>query len=578
MTPSRRTDWVVREVDEAAVESVSRACGLSALFSRVLVSRGLANPESVQKCLSPNLHHFRDPLLMRDMKEAVGRVVRAISAKEKVVVFGDYDVDGVSACAILYELFKTLGLKVRVVLPERLRTGYGLKPAALDPVLREEPRLVVTVDCGISSPEAARVLAEKGIDLVVTDHHEPTGPLPEALAVVDPKRPGCPYPFKGLSGAGIALKLAWAVSSELGGGGARALRPALKRLLLDALGLAALGTIADVAPLVDENRVIAHWGLESLSSPSSPGLKELLRVSRLGSLGSRRLSASNVSFGLAPRLNAGGRTGSATRAFELLVTRDGVRARELAEELERENRNRQEMEDSILREALGMLDGQKPPAIVLAGEWHPGVIGIVASRLAERYGVPCALVALDGENGRGSSRGVEGFDLKDALEGCSQLFTEWGGHERAAGFSIPADRIDELRAHLESCSSGRESSARLKLDGEVIFPALTIEAVRELELLAPFGHGNPRPVFAARKVQVRSGPSLMGRRGEHINFLAWQGGTGLRTVGFRFGGRAEELAHAAAGGVELAFRPKINAFAGREKVELELVDFKHGRA
>ncbi|MFZ5633876.1 MAG: single-stranded-DNA-specific exonuclease RecJ [Bacillota bacterium] len=538
-------------------------------MARLLANRGITTVEEARLFLEGDLDGMHDPFIMADMDKAVRRIGEALNKGEKILVYGDYDADGVTATVLVVKLLRSLGGQVGYYVPHRMEEGYGLHLEALQRAGQDGYSLVVTVDCGISAlEEVARNRAGNGPDIVITDHHEPPGEIPVTVAVVNPKRADCPYPFKELAGVGVALKLAQAL---LGGWGRE------RGEWSEYLDLACLGTVADIVPLTGENRIIVKHGLPALANTGSPGIKALMAVSGIKP---DRLETREVGFALAPRLNAAGRVGDASLAADLLLTGDPAEADELAALLHRGNQERQRIESLVLAEAMGMLDADPSMlagrVIVLASPgWHPGVVGIVASRLADRYYRPVLLIALDGAGGKGSGRSIPGFHLYNALGHCADLLIRYGGHAQAAGFSISAEKIDMLRAALNEYAAkfftGETFVPGMELDATVSLQDITDGLVEEIQMLAPFGHCNPGPVLACREVTLLSYREI-GRNGEHLKLLFKENGAILDGVAFKFSSSLDEIA--AASEVDVAFLPSINQWRGRRSVQLEVKDIR----
>jgi single-stranded-DNA-specific exonuclease len=572
--------WRIHPHDPERIASLQRAAGIPAVVAQLLICRGISDAERARRFLDSRLSDLRDPALMPGCSRAADRIHDAIRRGERIVVYGDYDVDGVSGTAILRQCFKLLGGNVGYYVPSRLEEGYGLNAEAIARLAAENTTLLVTVDCGIGSVEEALVARQCGVELIVTDHHEPPGKLPEAAAIVHPRLPGSAYPFGMLSGSGVALKLAWAVCQRASG--AAKVAPAMRDFLLQAVGLAALGTVADVVPLVDENRVLVRHGLTSLKQPIAPGVKALLDVSGLSD--SSRLDAEDIAFQLAPRLNAAGRLGQAQLAVELLITDRPDRAKELAQYLDGLNGNRQTLERSIYLAAgkqISEHDLAGDSALVLAQHgWHPGVLGIVAGRLAEKHHRPVVLIAwekLGVRPGIGSARSVPGFDLHAALEACAEHLVSHGGHAAAAGLTIEETKFEAFRAsfceYVAAHSGTAGVASELQIDAEAPLSAFTVEIVEQIEQLAPFGHGNFRPLLCSSGVALADPPRPMGASGRHLALRLRQHDTNLRAVAFGREDWAEPLG-AVNGPLDVAFRPVVNAYRGRRSVELHLVDWR----
>ena len=490
---------------------------VSTTLARLLLLRGIAGAEAAQRFLSPSLDHLHSPYAMSGMAAAVERLRAALERKEKILIYGDYDVDGTTAIVILLAAIRLCGGEADFHVPHRIREGYGMKDDVIERAAAENVRLIVSVDTGIRAFEAAQTARRVGVDLIVTDHHLPhEGGLPQALVVLNPNQPGCEYPCKALCGAGVAFKLAHALMEKALPGG-RKLRPILESFLKPL----AIATIADAVPLVDENRVFASLGLAGLRSPVNPGLKALLEVAQLD--GSRPPNSTDVAFRLAPRLNAAGRMDVARDVIELLTVKDLVRAREIAERLNQLNSERQAEEARIVEEICRTLDEsaerREAYCIVVDGEaWHRGVIGIAATRVVERYCRPALVISRMGDEAHGSGRSIPAFHLLNALESCYQLFTRYGGHAHAVGFALPAERVPQLRSALDAYARTQLTPADfepiLNLDDELALSQVTPELFDALCRLEPFGLGNPEPKFMARNVRVLLPPRVL--KDKHI--------------------------------------------------------------
>ena len=559
--------WNVSRPGSPGVRRRLEEAGVSALCAVVLSARGLDTPEKAARFLDSGPGRFYDPFLLKDMDKAARRVRRALDSGERIAVYGDYDVDGITATCLLTEALGQLGGDVIPYIPDRAGEGYGLNCGAVERLAGQGVTLIVTVDCGITAAAEVEYARSLGVDLVITDHHRCKDTLPAAGAVVNPRRPDCGYPFPELAGVGVALKLA------------QALFPAQRREeVFRRFGeLVAVGTVADVMHLTDENRALVRQGLELLGCTGRPGLRALLREAGLEEGGSP--TAVTVSYGLAPRINAAGRMEQAMVALELLLTRDNRRGVELARELCRLNRERQAIELDIFEQCVRRLEEDPAlasPAIVLAGEgWHQGVVGIVASRLAEKYACPAFMISLENGHGKGSCRSFGAFSLFGALERCADLLEGYGGHEMAAGFTVLEENIPALAKRLRELVSahtgGRPMEAALDVDAELDDCALLTERqVDALSALEPFGTGNPRPVLLLRSAAVASCCDVGG--GRHLKMKLRRDGTVLDAIFFS--------ANAAACGVavgdrlDLVFTPQINEFQGSRAVQLQICDLR----
>ncbi|MGH9500274.1 MAG: single-stranded-DNA-specific exonuclease RecJ [Terriglobales bacterium] len=519
--------WVYRSADEAQAARLSKQlrfkAEVSGTLAHLLVLRGITDAETADRFLNPSLSHLHSPYLMLGMKAAVDRIDAAIERKEGILIYGDYDVDGTTAVVILKTAIELCGGAPDFHVPHRIKEGYDLRGDVIERAAAAGIQLIISVDAGIRAFAAAETARRLGVDMIVTDHHLP-GPdgTPHALAVLNPNQPGCEYPCKALCGAGVAFKLAQALMEKrLPHRDQAALRKSFAKIV-------AIATIADCVPLTGENRVFAKLGLEALRSAVNPGLKALLEAAQVSG---RPLTSSEVGFRVAPRINAAGRMDIAADVIELFSTKDAARAREIAAKLDQLNAGRQEEERRILDAiAARFVEDPTLPAsfcIVVDGEgWHRGVIGITATRVVERYGRPTLVVSRDGDEAHGSGRSIRPFHLLNALESCAHLFTRFGGHSHAVGFSLPSARVRELRAHLDlyarSCLTLADFEPTLNLDAELELGSVTPELFRALSLLQPFGSGNYEPVFAARNVRLMAPPQIM--KEKHVRLkLAWNG-------------------------------------------------------
>ena len=569
--PTIAPRWESLSCDEPAAERLAAALGVAPIVARLLCQRGFDDPEQAARFLNPTLDHLHDPMALAGMREAVDRILAAIARKERLAIHGDYDVDGVTSTVILRRALELLGADVVHFIPERLKDGYGLQPAAIDRLHGDGVSLIVSVDCGIRGADAARRACELGVDLIITDHHEPDTELPPALAVINPKRHDCNYPDKYLAGVGVALKLVQALCRQAG----------RESWLPGFVKVAAIGTLADVVPLVGENRVIAKVGLDLLSrGPHKIGLRSLLDVSGLAG---KTIDSYHISFLLAPRVNAAGRMSTPDLATRLLLASDealGDEARALALQLDSENVRRQEEEAEILAAAKKIVQtdpdiGARSVLVVAGDGWHRGVIGIVASKLVDTFHRPAIVLSVEGEIAHGSCRSIPRFDMLGALERCAPLMMRFGGHKQAAGLTLEAARIRELRLAVNDVAdetlSPEDLMPRLRIDGDLTFRAITGHVASGVCALAPFGAGNPRPVFAARGVEIIDGPRMLKER--HLKMALRQDGRVFRAIAWRAAERHDYLSeHKAA--LDVAFSLEQNQYNGETYVELTLADVK----
>jgi single-stranded-DNA-specific exonuclease len=569
-----RRVWEDVPADEASVRLTSSALGVHPVIARLLCQRGLTDPDDARRFLEPALEHLHDPFLLAGMREAVDRILGAVARQERIAIHGDYDVDGITSTVILRRAIEVLGGEVVHFVPDRLRDGYGLQPATIERLHEAGARLIVSVDCGIRAASAAGRARDLGVDLIITDHHEPEATLPPALAVINPKRSDCMYPDKYLAGVGVALKLVQALLSASGRGA---------EMLPHFIKVAAIGTLADVVPLVGENRVIARYGLTSLSrGPHGAGIEALLEASNL--LG-RTLDSFHVSFMLAPRLNAAGRMSSPDLAVDLLLLRGREasvreRARALARQLSEENAKRQAQEAEILADARRTIDHDPEIGaqniLIVAGEgWHRGVIGIVASKLTEAYSKPALVLAIEDGVAHGSGRSIAKFNLLGALESCADVFMRFGGHRQAAGVTLDAARLGELRRRLSAVANEALAPSdlvpRLRIDSPLGLREISGEVIEGLARLGPFGSANPQPVFRASPVDLMDAPRRLKER--HLSLMFKQDGRAFRAIAWR---AAEREAYLSTNrfGLELAYSLDQGEYRGERVTELTVADVR----
>lgn len=556
-------------MDAERAARLADALGLHPLAARVLAGRGLAGPAEAEAFLAAKLADLPDPFTMKGMDAAVARVVRAVEEGERLALYGDYDVDGVTSTALLAGFLRACGADVLTYVPHRLVEGYGLNGAAVEKLAADGARLLVTLDCGITSAPEVRAAAALGVDAVVVDHHTVPVELPQAAAILNPHQPGCAYPSKDLAAVGVTFALAMALRRALrerGRFGASRPEPNLK----EALDLVALGTVADVVPLVGANRILVRWGLEALAGSRRPGIRALKRVA--GIADGTPVSAGQVGFRLAPRINAAGRLDDAGRGVRLLLEDDPARADALAQELDRENQARQEIERRILDEALQDASarvGAGARGLVLARDgWHAGVVGIVASRIVERFHRPAVLIAMGEDGGKGSGRSIEAFHLHDALAACAEHLSRFGGHRHAAGVTVARERVEAFRAAFEAHAAAHlrdeDLVPRCRIDGWIEERDVSERAALDLARLGPYGAGHPEPVFALRGAASRS--RTVGQGGAHLKLALGR----LDAIGFGMGDRLALCA----GPVEAAFTVGLDEWDGARRIQLKLRDVR----
>jgi single-stranded-DNA-specific exonuclease len=563
--------WQYRPVSAERGTPPFRDLGISPLAARILQNRGISNPDEARQFLRPTLSDLPDPFTMKGMEKAVRRISQALRNREKITLFGDYDVDGTTATSVLLLFLREAGASVDFFLPHRIKEGYGLSLEAIKKIHAAGTKLLITADCGVSNRQEIEWAREHGLDVIVTDHHEVPEDLPPALAILNPKQKDCPYPFKGLAGVGVAFHLIIGLRSLLrkegffpGGNG-----PNLKEYL----DLVALGTVSDVVPLVGANRILVKFGLGELSHSRRPGITALKEVSGMGN---GPVDTTGINFRLAPRINAAGRLEDAREVIQLLTSNDPEQARKIAAHLNELNVSRQRIEEKILTEARGMIPSRGPGearrSIVLASrEWHPGVIGIVASRLTEEYHCPTILIALEEDRGKGSGRSIDAFALYEGLKACQGWMEAFGGHAQAAGLVIRAECIPDFARAFDAVVASR-------LKEEDCIPLLTLDSVTsleqiqepflaELDLLAPFGTGNPEPVLALENLSILSS-KLVGKG--HLRVRIREGRRVREAIGFGMGAR-----HPLSGeGMRMAFSPQINLYQGNRSLQLRIIDLQ----
>ncbi len=573
--------WELPETNAAAISELARNAGLPLIVAELLLDRGIHNAIEADKFLRPEAAHLLDPYTMRGMAEAVARIESAIEHHEPILIYGDYDVDGTTAIVLLKTAIAMLGGDVRFHVPHRIREGYGMQAEVLAVAAGEGVRLVISVDNGIRAFAAAEAAERLSLDLIVTDHHLPEqshaagSKLPRALAILNPNQPGCGYVCKHLCGAGVAFKLSQALLE------ARDLERARGKILPSFLKMLAIATVADAVPLTGENRVLLSLGLEQLRRPTSPGLRHLMQLAELDPA-QRRLTPADIAFRIAPRINAAGRMDVASDVVDLFTTRDRLKAVELAEKLDRLNGERRQAEVSVLRQIEQRLeeepDFRDARCIVIDGEnWHRGIIGILASRIVDRMGRPAIVINCENGEAHGSGRSVPGFHLLDAIQSCGELFTRFGGHAHAVGFSLPTERVPELRLRLQAWTalSGRLEPCGLRCHARLSLDQITPALPGWLRMLEPFGTGNEEPVFVASNVRVAAPVRIIKER--HVRLRLAQGPRAcFSALGWDWTERAQALELKENSIVHLAYRLKMNEHPEFGGIELEIADMAVG--
>ncbi|GAB4363259.1 MAG: single-stranded-DNA-specific exonuclease RecJ [Calditrichia bacterium] len=553
------------DYDENLVQQIARELAVPETMARILLNRQIDSFEKARVYFRPDLENLYDPFLMKDMDRAVERLHRALHSGEKILINGDYDVDGVSGATLLYlVLSRLVGPKVSYYIPDRISEGYGLSELAVQEAVDHEVSLIITVDCGITAINEIRLAQEKGIDTIVCDHHQPSEELPEAVALLDPKRPDCPYPFKELAGVGVAFKLLQGLYRRLDLSDAE---------LDEYLDLVAIGSSADIVPIIDENRILVRHGLDKINYNPRYGVKALLESSGLTN---REITVGLIVFVFAPRINAVGRLGDARRAVQLLSAQSLQQARTFARELERENRLRRDIDETTFKEAVEIvetkLDPEKDHAFVLyKRDWHPGVIGIVASRIVEKYYRPTIMISVVDGIGKGSARSISNFNIYQAIKDCSHLLTDFGGHKYAAGLTIHEKNIpafiDCFKTAVDQQLKAEDLTPCLHIDAEIQFKEFTPRFIRLLKLLGPFGPMNMRPIFMSRQLKVDGQPQIVGNN--HLKLKLSQDGVVLDAIGFNMGDQIS-LIERNKGIVDCVYIVEENSWNGRRQLQLRL--------
>ncbi len=537
------------------------------IIARALINRGINTVPKVEAFLNTELDSLYDPYLLKGMDQAVRRILEAVKCKDKICVYGDYDVDGITSTALMIRTLKELGSDAVYYIPNRIEEGYGLSISSMDRIRELGVSLIITVDCGIRSNEVVDYAQSLGMEVIVTDHHECEGELPKAFSIVNPHQHDCSYPHKGLAGVGVAYKLVSALLSSEGNN-------TFAKELLD---IVSIGTIADVVPLLDENRIIVKKGLERIRNTNNEGIKALLEVCGLSG---KELNAYNVAFMLAPRINAAGRIADATECVELLITDSGNRAMEIARKLDSDNRERQAIENEIQNSAAAIIektvDLDNDRVLVVCNEnWHIGVIGIVASRLVDKFYLPTFIMSMDGELCKGSARSIPGFNLFEAMSRHSDLFEKYGGHEMAAGFTIKTERIDELRESMnfevERVMGKNKLLPEILVDYKLSPKDISLDIVKKLKALEPFGIGNPSPLFVYRGLKVLSSRAV-GNESKHLSLVAYDGINEVKCIAYNFGSMQKVLSVGKK--IDIICSVENNIWNNTESVQLNIKDIK----
>lgn len=558
--------WQINEVNEDIIDKIANEFNISKLVASIIASKGLKSQDEIEIFLHPRRTDFHDPFLLPDMEKAVERVIEAINNNEKVAIYGDYDVDGITSSTVLHRFLKDRGLDTDIYIPNRLSEGYGLNSNEIKKIAETGHTLIITVDCGITGKEEVALAKTLGIDTIVTDHHEPPqeGGLPDAIAVVDAKRKDNQYPFNGLAGVGVAFKLTQALSQRLN------IREEENLKYLD---IVCVGTISDIVPLVDENRTISKLGLKLVKQTRNVGLRVLLE-----SIGYKKIDSNTISFGVAPRINACGRTGHEREALQLFLTDDVEEANNITQRLNGYNLERQDIEKRIFNEAQEMLsaEGNKLPCIVLAKEnWHHGVIGIVSSKMTEMYSKPSILLSIEDDLEKGSGRSVPGFDLHEALENCKENIKQFGGHSMAVGITLEKEKFEVFKEAFEVYAEKMDVASIvpvINIDEKLSLDDISIQNIKELELLEPFGEANKTPIFQISNLKIDSIRAIS--EGKHLKMTLKDEKRVIDVIGFNMGALAEEYPIGTK--VDIVGNLEINSYKGNENVQINLKDMRHG--
>ncbi len=558
--------WVLKEFDKEEVIGISKKYGISPITAIILYNRGVREEQEIKNFLDCDLSVMHDPYLMKDIDKAAERILTAKEKGEKVTIYGDYDVDGITSIAILYKHLASLGMTVDYYVPDRIAEGYGVNREALDKIKESGSTVVITVDTGITAVEETDYAKSIGLDMIITDHHECKEQIPDSYASIDPKQKNCPYPFKNLAGVGVAFKLIQALDKDV----------PLEKLMELYADLVCLGTVADISPLIDENRILVTEGLKRFKTTKNVGLKALIDVTTANN---NNITTSTIGYIIAPRINASGRLGCASRSVELFLTEDENKAKELAEYLCQENTIRQQTEQKMFAEALEYIENHPEikddkVLIIPHKDWHHGIVGIVSSKITEKFYKPSILFAIDGDEAKGSGRSVNGYNLFEALENCSDILEKFGGHELAAGLSVKTENIDKFRQAINSYSPEKPKETNdiptVNIDAVIKASYITNETVDDINKLQPFGVDNPAPVFAAKNLKIHRISTMSDNK--HLRMTLLKDGKYLDTVGF---GMGEYFSFFKEGNfVDVAFGISINDYKGFHNVQLILKDIK----
>lgn len=554
--------WEICKENKNDINKISEENGLSDLISGILASRGIITKEEVRKFLNPTRNDFHDPFLMPDMNKAVDRILTAIQTQEKTIIYGDYDVDGITSVTVLKKFLKERGLETGEYIPNRLNEGYGLNKQAVSKIAEQGYKLIITVDCGISCIEEIKYATELGLEVIVTDHHEPAEELPKCLAIVDAKRKDNKYPFNQLAGVGVVFKLIQAISIKLN---------LDNKEYLKYLDIVCVGTISDIVPLVDENRVITKLGLKLVPITKNIGLRTLL-----ASTGYKEVNSTTISFGIAPRINACGRMGEEKEALKLFLTDDIHEAKEITEKLNYYNLERQETEKKIFKQVLEKIEnGEKDKACIVLGEeeWHHGIIGIVASKVTDMYFKPSILICFEGEEGKGSGRSIPGFNLHDAVMSCDTYVERFGGHSMAIGINVKKENFPKFKKEFEEYARNSHISdiiPVIQIDKQLDIKRINIQDIKELKLLEPYGEGNKTPLFLIKNLKISLIRALSD--GRHLKLNLGADNYMIDAIGFNMGEMADK--YLIGDKVDVVGNLEINQYGGNENIQINLKDIR----
>lgn len=553
--------WQIYQTNEQKVEEIAKKYEINKLLATILVNRDITEKQTIEKFLNPKRNDFYDPYLMPDMEIAVERIIKAIEKNEKILIYGDYDVDGITSVTVLKSFLEERGITISEYIPNRLKEGYGLNKKAIEEIAKQGIQLMITVDCGISAVEEVEYANKLGIETIITDHHEPGNELPKALAVVDAKRKDNTYPFRNLAGVGVVFKLIQAIGTRL---------KLDEKKYLKYLDIVCIGTISDIVPLVDENRVIVKLGLKLVKQTKNLGLREIIKSS-----GYNQIDSNTISFGVAPRINACGRMGHQEEALKLFLETEEKEVNQLTQKLNEYNKIRQETEKKIYNEAVEEIEKEKlynkNTIVIMKKNWHHGVIGIVASKITELYFKPSILLCEEEENAKGSGRSIPGFDLYEALTNCKEHIDRFGGHSMAIGINIKKDDFEKFRNKIENIAEEkniREIVPILKVDAQIYLDDINKEMVGSLKELEPYGEANKMPIFVFRNLKIDSIRALS--EGKHLKLTLKDNKNIVNAIGFNLGELANE--YRIGDKVDVAGNLEINTFNGVENIQINIKD------